>query len=425
MKELTLYIDNFRGFQKTIIEINKINFLVGENSTGKSSILGLVDLLKSQEFFTNFKFNNNNSSFGYFDDIVSINSKDKSHFTIGIEFKIGEKQCAISLVFINYNNQPTLKYMTINSNNNILIIKKQKTNTKISFKEIIKPVSIIDIDTYYKYFNIAKLDEYKGFKNAGTSDTNFLPLYYIGYIIRDTKIDKHILALMTRHKKIWIAPIRSKPKISYHNYNYDYASDGGHVPYLLKENYLKSTFRNSKKILEKLGKDSGLFDEIKIKKFSKMVTSPFSLDIVLDGKEININHVGYGVSQVLPILIESLMFDVYDEKKYFFIQQPEVHLHPKAQASLGTFFFKVYNEISNNSIFFIETHSDYMIDRFRAEVRDAKLENSNSSILFFDRSKEGNTVVNLEIEINGNLPEELPQKYRDFFINESFHNLGF
>ena len=52
------------------------------------------------------------------------------------------------------------------------------------------------------------------------------------------------------------------------------------------------------------------------------------------------------------------------------MQQPEVHLHPRAQAQLGSFLG--YLAIKQKKQFLVETHSDYLVDRVRIDVRDGK-----------------------------------------------------
>ena len=46
-----IFVDNFRGFKETIVPLKDVNFLVGENSTGKSSLLGLIKLINSPRFW--------------------------------------------------------------------------------------------------------------------------------------------------------------------------------------------------------------------------------------------------------------------------------------------------------------------------------------------------------------------------------------
>ena len=80
---MIIYMDNFRGFKNTFIDIKQVNFLVGENSTGKTSLLGLLNLFSKHTFMFEQDFNCDEFKFGHFDDIVSMYSKDRSNFSIG------------------------------------------------------------------------------------------------------------------------------------------------------------------------------------------------------------------------------------------------------------------------------------------------------------------------------------------------------
>ena len=70
-----LYVDNYRGFTDTYIQIDDVNFFVGENSTGKTSILSLINLLSKFRFWTSQEFNIDDVQLGTFKDIVSVKSK--------------------------------------------------------------------------------------------------------------------------------------------------------------------------------------------------------------------------------------------------------------------------------------------------------------------------------------------------------------
>jgi predicted ATPase len=100
---------------------------------------------------------------------------------------------------------------------------------------------------------------------------------------------------------------------------------------------------------------------------------------------------------------------------WFAIQQPEVHLHPKAQAALGDLIhFLVYKKRHN---YVIETHSDYLIDRFRLGVKRAKGP-GGCRVVFFSRGQSGNTAYVIPIDQNGRYSEDQPPEFRKFFIDE-------
>ena len=79
-----------------------------------------------------------------------------------------------------------------------------------------------------------------------------------------------------------------------------------------------------------------MFDEIHIDSLGNTTGSPFQVQIRkrlrdTQGNRRNLIDVGYGVSQALPVITELLN---PEPPPLFLLQQPEVHLHPSAQASL-------------------------------------------------------------------------------------------
>src|SRR5690554_7735456 len=79
-----IYLKNYKGFKQQFVELKDVNFLVGENSTGKTSFLKIINLLSSPEFWYNYEFNNNEVELGYFEEIINKKTQD-NHFQIGIE----------------------------------------------------------------------------------------------------------------------------------------------------------------------------------------------------------------------------------------------------------------------------------------------------------------------------------------------------
>ena len=146
--------------------------------------------------------------------------------------------------------------------------------------------------------------------------------------------------------------------------------------------------------------------------------SPFEVNALLDDRALSLSWLGYGVSQSLPILVEML-----DRPRgtLFAIQQPEVHLHPRAQASLGDVFFEMATH--DKKKFLIETHSDFTIDRFRLNYR-REGPTPTGQVLFFETRDKRNTVTPIPIGDDGELPADQPPGYREFFMNEQVRLLG-
>ena len=171
--------------------------------------------------------------------------------------------------------------------------------------------------------------------------------------------------------------------------------------------------------MEVFGKDSGLFQTVGITQFGKDSASPFELTVTLGAKALRVNSVGYGVSQVLPVVVELL---THGRDSWLAIQQPEVHLHPKAQAALGDVFF--HAAIDESQTLFVETHSDYLLDRFRLSMRDHKHPKGFAQVIFFERTQDGNCIYPMVVDATGEYPENQPPGFRKFFLAEQKRILG-
>jgi hypothetical protein len=215
-------------------------------------------------------------------------------------------------------------------------------------------------------------------------------------------------------KMCWIGPIRAEPRRTYDNYGISRSSEGDHVPYLLKD-LLQD--ENAFSSIESYGLQSGLFESIDAVPFGESSTSPFELDVTLNKRKHKISNVGYGVSQILPFITEALL----SEYVWYVIQQPEIHLHPRAQAALGDFIYNIH--LSEHKIFAIETHSEYLIDRFRININKNQDIKVNSQVLFFERTNFGNIVTPIEIDYKGRYSENQPAAFMEFFIKEEIELL--
>jgi predicted ATPase len=108
----------------------------------------------------------------------------------------------------------------------------------------------------------------------------------------------------------------------------------------------------------------------------------------------DLTHVGVGVSQVLPILVLSLLAN---SDSTLIFEQPELHLHPKVQTRLADFFIS-QNMLDKQCI--VETHSEYLINRLRYLVAVSDGDSlAKNSILYFVE-KEGAHSKYSEIRIN-------------------------
>lgn len=422
---MELYVDNYKGFTDTIIPIKDVTFFVGENSTGKTSILKLLEILSQPQFWLNPSFNNTEIELGYFSEIVNQLSAKKDSFSIGVCYdhtSDGSPYSSFSwMKFRNKQSTPELcgfKFI-INSKSiwcenikeDVICYRLKEIRENVSFNEWIH-----DFESYGDCKEIKV-------KHAINMPFGFIRSFIIDYISEAKNEEdtgkKHIryMSPMVSNRFYWIAPIRAKARRWYESYKLGYSSEGEHIPVLLRM-ILSKDKAKEKKIIEAIntfGKNSGLFDSLEVRDggFSE---APFSLRVKYNKLSVNITNVGYGISQILPPMIELLT----SNEASFAIQQPEVHLHPKAQAAFGEFLHFAATKKKNRV--FVETHSEYIINRFRYVVANSKSKIS-AAVLLFERDEKGTHVKEIPINSKGQLEGNAVENYMKFFFDEEIRML--
>lgn len=129
-------------------------------------------------------------------------------------------------------------------------------------------------------------------------------------------------------------------------------------------------------------------------------------------------HVGFGLTQVLPIIIAALSAK---EDDILLIENPEVHLHPAGQALMGQFLA----EVAQSGVqVIVETHSDHVLNGVRRAVKAKKLSPEQLAIHFFrPRSADMAQVVSPQIDANGNI-DSWPDGFFDQFDKDMNHFAG-
>lgn len=121
-------------------------------------------------------------------------------------------------------------------------------------------------------------------------------------------------------------------------------------------------------------------------------------------------NVGFGISYTLPILVAVLSSE---PGTLILIENPEAHLHPKGQAKMGELLALA---ASCNIQIVMETHSDHVLNGIRVAVHDGKLDPEYVQLHYLQRQNRGFTfteVVSPHIDRNGRI-----DKWPDGFFDE-------
>lgn len=111
-------------------------------------------------------------------------------------------------------------------------------------------------------------------------------------------------------------------------------------------------------------------------------------------------NIGFGISYVLPIIVDGLLGD---KGKMLIVENPEAHLHPKAQSNLGFFLGKM---ASSGLTIIVETHSEHIVNGIRrAALSKFGLAPEEVNIYFFENSDDNIEVNKIKIDNEGNLTD--------------------
>lgn len=427
-----IYLDNYRGFHKSFIPLKKVNFLVGENSTGKSSLLAVFKFIAKPDFIMYPEFNDDDIELGFYKDIS--NPRKKKYFDVGsISGRLQKgslKDVEVNMIrFVEVASKPKLSiYRFIVNEVDIMINFHSDKLLKVTYRKLLKKQHNRHLNDRYEFFkNWLEDFQFEGKKITIklASKPAGLPVMY--YAIMEIMIELKLqegrgitLSTPFSHKFTWVAPIRAKPKRIYEQFKDKHTAEGEHSPIVLKRMFDKpgSTLVEANEFINKFGKESGLYSRIGTRALGPDVTAPFVVEIEIKNRKHNIANVGYGVSQILPLITE-LVTAV--EHEWIAIQQPEVHLHPKAQAAFGDIILMSY--LNKKINFLIETHSEYTVDRFRMSYSKEKIKSEDAQVLFFKKTISGNQVYPITIGKDGRYVGSLPKEFKDFFINEELRLL--
>lgn len=147
-----------------------------------------------------------------------------------------------------------------------------------------------------------------------------------------------------------------------------------------------------------------------------------SLKIRASTGDFNITDVGYGYSQIVPIIIKLWHTSYYAMAKNYMgkvryrelgknmllIEQPELHLHPAMQAKVADTFIKTSLDLKHENIdasLIIETHSPTIVNRIGKRIREGQIEPDDVNVLLFekDETQKISTIKQISFSKNGQL----------------------
>ena len=118
-----------------------------------------------------------------------------------------------------------------------------------------------------------------------------------------------------------------------------------------------------------------------------------------NASEVLITDVGFGVSQILPVLV---LCYYAPEGATLIFEQPEIHLHPSVQAGLADVFIDVIK--NRNMQIILESHSEHLLRRLQRRIAEEQLQENDAALYFCQLNEQGNSeLIPLELDVYGNI----------------------
>ncbi len=108
--------------------------------------------------------------------------------------------------------------------------------------------------------------------------------------------------------------------------------------------------------------------------------------------EVNIASVGFGASQILPVVVEGFYAP---ENAIIIIEQPEIHLHPRLQAEMGDLLMDI---AKTGKRLIVETHSEHVLLRIQRRIADGSLAKKDVAVYYFEQTEDGTRITELVLD---------------------------
>lgn len=415
-------VHNFKAFDELNINLTPITLLLGPNNSGKSSIIAalriLIQTVESHDLEVPLLLNGSFGDFGTFRDIVYKNHRgralelsadfsgirsplyrnDKIGFSAEFKFRTERRELVLNKSELRVNNNRVISTEYAKASEKQLISWVGDVEVPSPIKSTISQT--LRMNNFMPRVPMAQsrvLDggKSKEFITNDVSDNMRKSNEVVMAISRSLRNCDYLSAMRIPPERTYLFTGEKRNRIGAYGENaanllaIDTSRPEKKKLYLVEK---ISKWLNSCDIAESITVEA-LSDRHYELKFKHAITKETQ----------NIADVGYGNSQVFPVLVGGYSLSEGDT---FIVEEPEIHLHPKAQAELGNFFLDLYD---NGIQSIIETHSEHLILRLQQHVAEGLLKPKDISVLYVYPGADGHKLVKrLAIDKFGAFTDDWP-----------------
>ena len=391
-------LKNFKAWIDTgDVHLKPVTMLLGTNSSGKSSLIQSLLLLKqtvlSPDRTVHLNLGGDEASdlfhFGGFDDILNQHVGGERQFSIAFDFnrqsadRISEGQFDSTYVKTGSGGVATQTLTLQTAGRSFSAIRRSRGEYSIVLDQASRPR--------------LKGSEYTPERSIAFSAQAIADLDQDGALVEDLS-----LAIRREIEGIcYLGPLRSKPERDY-TWNRtrpgEFGADGRNaVDALLGSALLKD--QEAGDILQGVSywlKRMQVAEKLEVRQQGR--ASRYELIVHRNGMASNLRDVGIGVSLVVPVLVVAYFAR---PGSTIILEEPEVHLHPLAQAVLAELFVKVSQE--RKVQFIVETHSEHLFRRMQTLIARQEVSTGQAAMYFVEHQGQSASLCELALDAFGRL----------------------
>jgi predicted ATPase len=424
----SLSLENFKCFEKLDVKFAPITLLTGANSSGKSSLINaILAVLQTEQFPFYLSPNGKYVNMGSFEEMAKKGAKT---FDINISINLLEYYSGrISQVHEFYtswernvsNDLPivlAINYGDTSKERDLFhwSLHRNKGEFLFNYK-----MTFGDDIIFKKYvLEFEKHDLLKPYLNKGKDYIEFtnVPIKSISELLNKTIHNDTLFSIFSNydleHSQInesfnYVGSFRQPPQRTYNQ-----KAKAQQKVDIDGESYIDQVIEweetNPDKLIElnAIMHQIELFDQIQS---NKIKGGRFELTVKTQYQSAyaSLTDVGFGISQFLPIIVADLQLS---DHSCLAVSQPEIHLHPKIQATFGNY---LANQIKRTQKqYIVETHSEYLLNRIRLLLVTGELKPADVRVLYFENDGVKSTVHDVEFATDGQV-KGAPQGFFDTY----------
>jgi predicted ATPase len=433
-----LTFSNFKSWKNANLECRRITGVFGTNSSGKTSLIQFLLLLKQTKDATDrqlsFELNGDYVHLGAVQDVMH-HHDDRLPIEFDASFKLSEE-----LVVID----PSQKRTSTIARGDLL-----RLHSEVRVRHNVLTASTLRYELGDMIFGLAprkpeatEFDLSARYRDGAKGDFRFvrttgrpwqLPGPIKSYAFPDQArtyfqnagflADLESAYEAQLDKIFYLGPLREFPQRDY-LWAHSKPTDVGRRGEKAIEAILSATDRGEMRNLKRKAprkpfqemiaywlREMGLIEEFKVEeiapgsnRWQARVRTRRGADQVL------LTDVGFGVSQVLPVIT---LLQYVDEGSTVILEQPEIHLHPLAQSALADVI--VQAAVHRKVQVILESHSEHLLLRLQRRIAEERISTDDVSLYFCDAPKGVSELTQLELDMFGSIAN-----WPDKFMGDAF-----